>query len=1271
MEGQKESPEYSVYAVRNTRRLMEDRHVVIPDLLSQFKDKGDKQYSYYAVFDGHAGPDAAQFAADNLHKNLVESSFFQSGNILDAFRHAYALTDFQYTEKSERDGIKSGCTAVTCLLENKKKLYMAWVGDSVALLSRNAKPYFIMEPHNLERDDEKERVESMGGAVIYFDTWRVNGTLSVSRAIGDPEYKPYVCSDPDIEQIDLDGTEDFLIIGCDGLWDRMSPEDAIELIYQHIQSKCHLEPSEIVKDTAKILADRSIEDGSNDNVTTIVIFLRDVASILNTSSSVPSETSNNVFGAKLNGDNLNTYDLPTGLNNIHTSNSNNNNNYDNGLIDTSDYDSRPTDNGSINKEVIDDTIGASEEKDIVSQLEGKNSTLNPFADEFQPNITSNNIIENQFGNEPKKDDEELNKNDGLEKKDLWMSDFKNDGNNEQHQQDYSNQAEMLDGLVVNGLSASENLSGSDVNKPNSSSFEENFLSSEEVVQQNPHDLAQEPSAPELISIDQEQFTTMEANISQAEIFVGNLTPTEAPSTPLANNQVTDFPSELSSQSAGDNSSQYSFETTQSNPETNVNQYITSVSDAMISESYQDPYFASDSVEPESIIVNTCDDAISSGPHAIDPYSGDDKELESDSNKELAEVPLNQPLTEEVAIEVTDNAPLGSSNPFGSSILNESQAHLAEELEAKIPTEEEKSFFNEDNSVADNSSALLDFSADQVDEIVLSPYPANESSIMETKFEESVEEPITEQELIVQQEVSPPEKSEDLSVITEKTTELTINDESEANVPLDAPITESNQTENITELICGSTEENPDEAIASKTEASKEEETVGVTTTTVAAAAAIAVTAAAVSGAAIPSKSSQPVIKESTTQVKSSIAKKSTAPLSKTTSRTTASSVKPSTATTTRKPLSTTSTTKTASSRPTVGIASSKLTSKPTSTSTATVKSSTTSRVGTTSTLNKKPTQTSTTTSGISRISSLASRTSSSTAPSSSSSSTTTGKTLTRTTTTTASSAASRKPLSTTTTSGTTRTTSTTKPSLSSRTTTSSSRTVTSSTARTGVKETDKKETSTGLTKPTTKRASTGSMLNRPSPGASSLTNKVSSSALNRSMTSSSRPGATTNTTVSKLSTRPSSSTMSSTRSPGLSSTRSIGAKTSATTTTKSTTSTNKVAVSRLGANKKPTASTTTSKEATSVTNSSSTNSTGEVINCNDQKTSSSSPVEATTNLIGTTSNAITNSIKRDKNMPNSANSLKDELEAALASPISCEDKGVIKGTKENESSGNL
>lgn len=32
--------------------------------------------------------------------------------------------------------------------------------------------------------DEKERIEALGGFVSYMDCWRVNGTLAVSRAIG-------------------------------------------------------------------------------------------------------------------------------------------------------------------------------------------------------------------------------------------------------------------------------------------------------------------------------------------------------------------------------------------------------------------------------------------------------------------------------------------------------------------------------------------------------------------------------------------------------------------------------------------------------------------------------------------------------------------------------------------------------------------------------------------------------------------------------------------------------------------------------------------------------------------------------------------------------------------------------------------------------------------------------------------------------------------------------------------------------------------------------
>ena len=53
--------------------------------------------------------------------------------------------------------------------------------------------------------DEKERIESLGGCVVWFGAWRVNGSLSVSRAIGDVEHKPYICGDPDVIEYEFDG----------------------------------------------------------------------------------------------------------------------------------------------------------------------------------------------------------------------------------------------------------------------------------------------------------------------------------------------------------------------------------------------------------------------------------------------------------------------------------------------------------------------------------------------------------------------------------------------------------------------------------------------------------------------------------------------------------------------------------------------------------------------------------------------------------------------------------------------------------------------------------------------------------------------------------------------------------------------------------------------------------------------------------------------------------------------------------------------------------
>lgn len=49
---------------------------------------------------------------------------------------------------------------------------------------------------------------------MYFGAWRVNGSLSVSRAIGDAEHKPYISGEPDVEEFNMEGNGYFMNQSC-------------------------------------------------------------------------------------------------------------------------------------------------------------------------------------------------------------------------------------------------------------------------------------------------------------------------------------------------------------------------------------------------------------------------------------------------------------------------------------------------------------------------------------------------------------------------------------------------------------------------------------------------------------------------------------------------------------------------------------------------------------------------------------------------------------------------------------------------------------------------------------------------------------------------------------------------------------------------------------------------------------------------------------------------------------------------------------------------
>ncbi|XP_077898456.1 protein phosphatase 1E isoform X3 [Ictidomys tridecemlineatus] len=129
---------------------------------------------------------------------------------------------------------------------------------------------------NLE--DEKQRIEALGGCVVWFGAWRVNGSLSVSRAIGDAEHKPYICGDADSASTVLDGTEDYLILACDGFYDTVNPDEAVKVVSDHLKENNG--DSSMV---AHKLVASARDAGSSDNITVIVVFLRDMNKAVNVS----------------------------------------------------------------------------------------------------------------------------------------------------------------------------------------------------------------------------------------------------------------------------------------------------------------------------------------------------------------------------------------------------------------------------------------------------------------------------------------------------------------------------------------------------------------------------------------------------------------------------------------------------------------------------------------------------------------------------------------------------------------------------------------------------------------------------------------------------------------------------------------------------------------------------------------------------------------------------------------------------------------------------
>ncbi len=104
-------------------------------------------------------------------------------------------------------GAFDGSTACACAVVGFEKVICCNAGDSRAIIvKRDGSFVALSEDHKPGRNDETKRINDLGGRVIYWGRWRVEGVLAVSRSIGDARLKPYVTAEPDIVEHNIGKT---------------------------------------------------------------------------------------------------------------------------------------------------------------------------------------------------------------------------------------------------------------------------------------------------------------------------------------------------------------------------------------------------------------------------------------------------------------------------------------------------------------------------------------------------------------------------------------------------------------------------------------------------------------------------------------------------------------------------------------------------------------------------------------------------------------------------------------------------------------------------------------------------------------------------------------------------------------------------------------------------------------------------------------------------------------------------------------------------------
>ncbi|XP_022766811.1 probable protein phosphatase 2C 68 [Durio zibethinus] len=247
------------YAVVQANEIIED--------YSQVETGNDA--TFVGVYDGHGGPDASRFISDHLFQNLLRLAQANGTISEDILRSAFSATEDGFLTLVRRTcGIKPLIAAIgSCCLVGviwRGTLYIANLGDSRAVIGYLGRSNKIVaeqltKDHNASIEEVRQELRSLHPddshiVVMKHGAWRIKGIIQVSRSIGDaylkrPEFsldpsfprfhlsepirQPVLTAEPSLCTRELKPSDKFLIFASDGLWEHLTNQQAVEIVYNY------------------------------------------------------------------------------------------------------------------------------------------------------------------------------------------------------------------------------------------------------------------------------------------------------------------------------------------------------------------------------------------------------------------------------------------------------------------------------------------------------------------------------------------------------------------------------------------------------------------------------------------------------------------------------------------------------------------------------------------------------------------------------------------------------------------------------------------------------------------------------------------------------------------------------------------------------------------------------------------------------------------------------------------------------------------------------